>query len=77
MKKAERIIFTVFKVIYVISIIATLIAYFRGLLDPTATYCTVDSSTWLSLVLMTAVYCGITESEKKAKLEAKEAADLS
>lgn len=67
MKKSERIVYTIFKVVYAISMIAAVVTYVSDLISPTATFCRVTSSDWLTLGIMSCVFVLITESEKKAK----------
>ena len=65
MKKSEKIIFTIFKTVYFMCLIAFVIAYITELVSPTAAYCSITSSDWFTLGLMSCVYVLIADKQKK------------
>ena len=67
MKKSEKVLFTVFKVIYVLTTAAIVTTYLSELFSPTAVNCSITSNDWLTLGCMSCVFVMITECEKKAK----------
>ena len=69
MKKAEKVLYTVFKVIYFVSNIAAFAVYFADLFDPDAVYCRVTSSDWTALLIMSCAYLLINEREKQCKAQ--------
>ena len=66
MKKSEKILFTVFKFIYFISLAAVAVTYIGNIFDKTATYCSVTATDWLSLTAMSFAFGYIAKREKKA-----------
>lgn len=67
MKKSEIIVFAIFKVIYVMSVIAAIYNYIMDFVNPTATYCSLSSNDWISLIAMTGVLALILKKEREAK----------
>lgn len=67
MKKSEKIIFTIFKTVYFMCLIAFVIAYITELVSPTAAYCSITSSDWFTLGLMSCIYVLIADKQKKDK----------
>lgn len=67
MKKSEIIVFTIFKVIYVMSVIAAVYNYIMDFISPTATYCSLSSNDFVSLIAMTGVLAMILKKEREAK----------
>lgn len=67
MKKSEKIIFTIFKTVYFMCLIAFSIAYITELVSPTATYCSLSSNDFVSLIAMTGVLALIMKKEREAK----------
>ena len=67
MKKSEKIVFTIFKTVYFMCLIAFVIAYITELVSPTAAYCSITSSDWFTLGLMSCVYVLIADKQKKDK----------
>ena len=67
MKKAEKVLYTVFKVIFAITAIAIVITYLRELFGPTVAQPLVTSNDWFTLGYMSCVFVLITEREKKIK----------
>ena len=65
MRKSERILYTVFKVIYAVCTVAVVATYLREMFDPTAAHPLVTSNAWLTLGYMSCVFVLITEREKK------------
>ena len=67
MKKSEIIVFTIFKVIYVMSVIAAIYNYIMDFISPTVTYCSLSSNDFVSLIAMTGVLALILKKEREAK----------
>ena len=67
MKKAEKVLYTVFKVIFAITAIAIVVTYLHELFGTTVTQPLVTSNDWLNLGYMSCVFVLITEREKKIK----------
>ncbi|WP_024860522.1 hypothetical protein [Ruminococcus flavefaciens] len=67
MKKSEIIVFTIFKVIYVMSAIAAIYNYIMDFISPTDTYCSLSSNDFVSLIAMTGVLALILKKECEAK----------
>ena len=67
MKKSEIIVFTVYKVIYVMCAIAAVFDYIMDFINPTATYCSLSSNCFVSLIAMTGVLALILKKERAAK----------
>lgn len=67
MKKSEIIVFTIFKVIYVMSVIAAIYNYIMDFISPTATYCSLSSNEFISLIAMTGVLGLILKKERESK----------
>ena len=68
MKKAERVLYTVFKVLYVVSTVAVVATFIHELFDPTVAQPTITSNDWFTLSFMSCVFVLITEREKNARL---------
>lgn len=67
MKKSEIIVFTILKVIYVMSVVAAIYNYIMDFISPTTTYCSLSSNDWISLIAMTGVLALILKKEREAK----------
>ena len=67
MKKSEIIVFTIFKVIYVMCIAGAVYNYIMDFISPTATYCSLSSNDFVSLIAMTGVLALILKKEREAK----------
>ncbi len=67
MKKAEKVLYTVFKVIFAITVIAIVATYLRELFGSTVAQPLVTSNDWFTLGYMSCVFVLITEREKKIK----------
>ncbi len=68
MKKSTKVLFNAYKVIFVLTAIAMVVTYVRGLISPTATNAVISGNDWFTLGYMSVVYMLITEKEKNAKL---------
>ncbi|HQM02542.1 MAG TPA: hypothetical protein PLH98_18670 [Ruminococcus flavefaciens] len=68
MKKSTKVLFNVYKVIFVLTAIALIVTYVRGLISPTASNAVISGNDWFTLGYMSVVYMLITEKEKNAKL---------
>ncbi len=67
MKKSEIIVFTIYKVIYVMSVVAAVYNYIMDFGNPTATYCSLSSNDFISIIAMTGVLALILKKEREAK----------
>ena len=67
MKKSEIIVFTIYKVIYVMCAIGAVYNYIMDFIRPTATYCSLSSNGFVSLIAMTGVLALILKKEREAK----------
>ena len=67
MKKSEKVLYTVFKVIYVLTTAAIVTTYLSELLSPTTVNCSISSNDWLTLGCMSCVCVLIAERERKEK----------
>ena len=72
MKKSTKVLFNAYKVIFVLTAIALIVTYVRGLISPTATNAVVTGNDWFTLGYMSVVYALISEKEKNAKLQIAE-----
>jgi len=68
MKKSTKVLFNVYKVIFVLTAIALIVTYVRGLISPTETNAVISGNDWFTLGYMSVVYMLISEKEKNAKL---------
>ena len=68
MKKSTKVLFNAYKVIFVLTAIALIVTYVRGLISPTAINAVISGNDWLTLGYMSVVYMLISEKEKNAKL---------
>ena len=67
MKKSEIIVFTIYKVIYVMSVVAAVYNYIMDFANPTATYCSLSSNDFISIIAMTGVLALILKKEREAE----------
>ena len=67
MKKSEIIVFTIYRVIYVMCAIGAVYNYIMDFISPTATYCSLSSNGFVSLIAMTGVLALILKKEREAK----------
>ena len=67
MKKSEKVLFALYKTVYIITMIATAVTYILELVNPTTTYSSITASDWSTLCIMSCVFVFITETERKAK----------
>ena len=67
MKKSEKVLFALYKTVYIITMIATAVTYILELVNPTTTYSSITASDWSTLCIMSCVFVLITETERKAK----------
>ena len=72
MKKSVKVLFTAYKVIFVITAIALTITYIHGFISPTTTKAVITGNDWFTLGYMSLVYALIAEKEKNAKLRIAE-----
>lgn len=67
MKKSEKVLFAIYKVLYVITIAAMIFVYFRAVFDKTGTYSSLSSNDFFVGGLMSVVMVLIAEKESMAK----------
>jgi hypothetical protein len=67
MKKSEKVLFAIYKVIYVITMAAMIFVYFRAVFDKTGTYSSLSSNDFFVGGLMSVVMVLIAEKESVAK----------
>ena len=67
MKKSEIIVFTTYKVIYVMCAISAVCDYIMDLINPAATNCSLSSNSFVSLIAMTGVLALILKKEREAE----------
>ena len=67
MKKSEKVLFAIYKVLYVITIAAMIFVYFRAVFDKTGTYSSLSANDFFIGGLMSFVMVLIAEKESRAK----------
>ena len=72
MKKSTKVLFNAYKVIFVLTAIALVVTYVRGLISPTAVNAVISGNDWFTLGYMSVVYALIAEKEKNAGLQSAE-----
>ena len=67
MKKSEKVIITLYKLVYAVTLIAVIGLYVSDLISPTATFSRISGNDWLVLSLMSCVMTYICCEEKNKK----------